>query len=459
MQQKEIIPIKKIINSHITVSVPGSKSITNRALLLATLAKGKSSLGGALFSDDSRHFLKCVEDLGFQTEVEEAVGEISVIGLGGAVPKEEAEIYVGSAGTAARFLAAYLGCSEGRYYLDASVQMRKRPMEPLLKALESVGAGILCLEQPGHFPMIIEGHGISRQQVTVDIDKSSQFLSALLISGCLSKEDLHILIEGSHGMSYIQMTIAMMKQFGVEVERVSEREFVIPAGQHYQAREYYIEPDASAAAYFWALAALLGVSVTVEHLHFDSLQGDVEFARILEKMGCVVEDREDGITVSGPQKGALKGIDVDMHTCSDQAITLAAIAPFAAGPVRITGISHIRLQESNRIAAIVENLTILGVRAEELADGVMIYPYDVKPEHRIGVENPNKSAWAASAESALKTESVLIRTHDDHRLAMGFALTGLLRAGVIIEDPLCCRKTFENYFDVLEDVIKYIQGA
>ena len=432
MEQKQIIPVENIVNKHVTVEVPGSKSITNRALLLATLANGESKLGGALFSDDSRHLLKCVEDLGFETVVDEPAHEISVIGFGGVVPKKEAGIYVGSAGTAARFLAAYLGCSEGKFYLDASQQMRKRPMEPLLKALENMGANIICTEEPGHFPMEISGQGIVNHHITVDIDKSSQFLSALLISGCLSKEDLHIYIEGSHGMAYIQMTIDMMEQFGVHVERVSDREFVIPAGQGYKAMNYYIEPDASAAAYFWAMAAVLGISVTVEHTHFYSLQGDVEFARILEKMGCQVTDNENGITVTGPADGVLKGITVDMHACSDQAITMAAIAPFADSPVRITGISHIRLQESDRIAAIVENLMAMGIRVEEESDGVVIYPGEMH-----GAE---------------------IQTHDDHRLAMGFAITGLRNPGVTILDPLCCRKTFENYFNVLEQTVRQIQG-
>lgn len=432
MKQKQITPIENIKNKNITVEVPGSKSITNRALLLATLAEGESKLGGALFSDDSRHFLKCVEDLGFETTVDEPGREVWVKGLGGAVPRDEASIYVGSAGTAARFLAAYLGCSNGTFYMDASAQMRKRPMEPLLRSLESVGAQIMCTEVAGHFPMEICGHGIKNNHITVDIDKSSQFLSALLISGCLSKEDLHIHIEGSHGMAYIQMTIDMMKRFGVHVEKLSEREFVIPAGQGYKALDYYIEPDASAASYFWAMAAVLGISVTVAHTHFDSLQGDVKFAKILEKMGCIVEDTKDGITVTGPESGVLKGIEADMHACSDQAITLAAIAPFADGPVHITGISHIRHQESNRIAAIVENLTAMGIVAKEEADGVIIYPGEMH-----GAE---------------------IQTYDDHRLAMGFAITGLRNPGVTILDPLCCRKTFEHYFEVLEETIRNIQG-
>ena len=439
MQEKQIVPIGKINKKHITVTVPGSKSITNRALLLATLADGESRLFGALFSDDSRHFLKCVEELGFETDVEETSRQVTVKGLGGPLPKEQADIYVGSAGTAARFLAAYLGCSHGTYYMDASPQMRRRPMEPLLEALKSVGAEICCTSEEGHFPMQITGKGIQRHHIEVDIDKSSQFLSALLISGCLAKENLHIHIKGSHGMAYIQMTVQMMEQFGVCAEQVSEKEFVIKAGQSYVAQDYYIEPDASAAAYFWAMAAMLGISVTVAHTHFSGMQGDVEFALILEKMGCTVEDTQEGITVTGPADGRLLAVEADMHACSDQAITLAAIAPFCDGPVHITGIAHIRLQESDRIAAIVENLQALGVSVKEEPDGVLIYPY-------------------IAEQMAESIEDVLIRTHDDHRLAMGFALTGLRKAGIRIEDPLCCRKTFENYFEVLEQAVREIQG-
>lgn len=431
MQIKEIIPIKKIDRSSILVSVPGSKSITNRALLLATLADGTSTLRGALFSDDSRHFLKCVQELGFETRVDEPAGMICVTGLGGAIPKDEAEIYVGSAGTAARFLAAFLACSHGHFYMDASEQMKKRPMEPLLKALREVGAEITCIGEQEHFPLQILGKGICKLHITVDIDQSSQFLSALLISGCLSEKDLHLHIEGSHGMAYIKMTVEMMKQFGVSTKQISDREFVISRGQGYRARTYDIEPDASAACYFWAMAAILGISVTVEHTHFQSLQGDVAFVHILEQMGCRVQDTRDGIMVTGPMDRRLRGVTVDMHACSDQAITLAAIAPFAQEPVYITGISHIRMQESDRLSAIIENLGILGIRAENWRDGVVIYPGEA--------------------------HGGVIQTHDDHRLAMGFALTGLRVEGVSIADPMCCRKTFEDYFSVLEQAVWQLQ--
>jgi len=430
MEQLKINPIVQLNNKKISVSVPGSKSITNRALLLATLAEGESALRGTLFSDDSRHFLKCVQDLGFETKVDEATCTVHVTGLGGTTPKNSASIYVGSAGTAARFLAAFLGASKGTFIMDASEQMRKRPMKPLLEALENIGAKITCTEEADHFPMEIKGNGIQNFDVTVNIDKSSQFLSALLITAPLATEDMHIHIEGTHGMAYIEMTVRMMEQFGVKAIRKSETEFVIPKGQTYEAKAYQIEPDASAASYFWATAAVLGISVTVPHLHFDSLQGDVAFARILEEMGCNVCDDEKGITVTGPASGKLRGITVDMHACSDQAITLAAIAPFADGPVHITGISHIRLQESDRIAAIVTNLKAMGIKAYEEADSVLIYPGEVKPAE--------------------------IQTYDDHRLAMGFAITGLKAEGITILDPMCCKKTFETYFEVLEEVRKQL---
>lgn len=426
MESLQIKPVTKVNNDSITVSVPGSKSITNRALLLATLANGQSDLRGVLFSDDSRHFLKCVEDLGFSTNVNETEKKVSVEGLGGPLPKKSGSIYVGSAGTAARFLSAYLGASEGSFFVDASEQMRKRPMQPLLEALKSIGARITCTKEEGHFPMKICGNGIKNYDVTVNIDKSSQFLSALLISAPLAKEDMHIHVDGTHGKAYIEMTVKMMEQFGIQVLIPSATEFVIPKGQTYKAQAYQIEPDASAAAYFWAMAAVLGISITVSHIHFDSLQGDVEFAHILEKMGCKVDDSKEGITVTGPASGKLKGITVDMHSCSDQAITLAAIAPFADGPVHITGISHIRLQESDRIAAIVKNLNAMGIEAYEKEDGVIIYPGEVKPAE--------------------------IETFDDHRLAMGFAITGLRAEGITILNPMCCKKTFENYFEILEEV-------
>lgn len=427
--------------------VPGSKSITNRALLLATLATGRSTLRGALFSDDSGHFLQCVRDLGFETTADETSKIITVVGRGGAVPKKEAGQYVGSAGTAARFLTAYLGISNGIYHMDASEQMRKRPMAPLLNSLKELGCEVIYddASSEGHFPFTLKGHGFLKDRISINIDSSSQFLSALLISSCLSKEDFTVYMEGSHGMAYIDMTVKMMEQFGVHTEPLyyctgnSENHncsgcvnstvpmgYRTAAGQTYNALDYQIEPDVSAACYFYAMSPLLGIPVQVEHVHFDSLQGDVAFIRILEKMGCSASDSKEGITVEPPADGIFHGVTADMSACSDQAITLAAIAPFADSPTTITGIGHIRFQESDRIAAIVTELRKMGIRCEDGEDSITIYP-----------GQPNASC---------------VDTYDDHRMAMGFALTGLRAEGIVIDNPQCCSKTFVEYFDVLDKV-------
>lgn len=417
----------------LAVDVPGSKSITNRALLLATLAEGISTLRGVLFSDDSRHFLKCVQDLGFETQVDEAGRLVRVKGLGGAVPLTKADLYVGSAGTAARFLTACLGLSEGIYRMDASEQMRRRPMAPLLCALKELGCGILYDAEEGHFPFVLRGHGFRKEQISINIDSSSQFLSALLIVSCLCKRDFTTHIEGTHGMAYIDMTLKMMEQFGVCTQKASDSTFLTRAGQHYRALDYRIEPDVSAACYFYAMSPLLHVPVRVNHVHFDSLQGDVAFIRLLEEMGCLAADTPEGIVLSPPAEGMFHGITADMSACSDQAITLAAIAPFAEGPTTINGIGHIRFQESDRIAAITEELSRMGIRCDERQDGITIYPGRPAPS--------------------------TVETYDDHRMAMGFSLTGLRSPGIVIADPGCCRKTFEDYFEVLDDVIKRLTPA
>lgn len=423
------------------ITVPGSKSITNRALLLATLADGTSTLRGVLFSDDSRHFLKCIQDLGFETDVCEADAVITVKGQGGAVPCKEASLYVGSAGTAARFLTAYLGISKGIYHMDASPQMRKRPMAPLLNSLQELGCEVTYDSdsegnpaKPGHFPFTLHGKGLGSDSIHININESSQFLSALLISACLTKQDFTTYIDGSHGMAYIEMTAKMMKQFGVEATPLSDPDenkvnaYLIPSGQHYNALDYQVEPDVSAACYFYAMSPLLNIPILVNNVHYDSLQGDIAFIRILEQMGCSSRETPEGILVSPPAAGTFKGVTVDMSACSDQAITLAAIAVFADGPTTITGIGHIRYQESNRIAAITAELSKMGIRCEEGESSITIYPGSPSP--------------------------CQVDTYDDHRMAMGFSLIGLRSPGIAIKDPGCCRKTFENYFDVLSELVE-----
>lgn len=419
---------KNLTGKALSVTVPGSKSITNRALLLAMLANGTSTLQGTLFSDDSRHFLDCLNKLGFETSADETTCTVTVKGLGGKLPCTEASLYVGSAGTAARFLTACLGVLQGTFHMDASEQMKKRPMAPLLASLKELGCEITFGEKEGFFPFTLTGHGFGKNSICIDINKSSQFLSALLIASGLSAQDMTIQVEGTHGMAYIDMTRKMMSQFGITSEKQADGSFFVPAGQHYQALSYPIEPDVSAACYFYAMAAILGISVTVNGVFENSLQGDIAFLHMLKKMGCQIKETPQGICLTGPGRDKLQGITTDMSACSDQAITLAAIAPFAKTPTTITGIGHIRHQESDRISAIVENLSAIGIICEEQEDGLTIHP---------GVPKPAR-----------------IHTHDDHRLAMGFSLTGLLARDIIIEDPGCCRKTFENYFEVLEKSLK-----
>lgn len=454
-----IYPLSPSRDLPLKISVPGSKSITNRALLLATLADGVSVLNGVLFSDDSRHFLKCIQDLGFETTVDEENCRITVTGHGGKVPRTKGSLYVGSAGTAARFLTAYLGVSTGIYHMDASEQMRRRPMAPLLHSLRQLGCEIDFEGEEGCFPFTLKGHSFAANKITVDIGHSSQFLSALLIASCLCEQDFRIQIQGTHGMSYIQMTEAMMRQFGVVVEHpvLSEQalpeqalsgqalaaqagtqpkqsvptEFRITKGQHYQPLVYQVEPDVSAACYFYAMVPLLKIPVLVHHVHFDSLQGDVAFLRVLEKMGCALEDTEEGILATPPAGGDFPGVDVDMSAFSDQAITLAAIAPFATSPTTIHGIGHIRHQESNRMAAIVKELGKMGILCTETEQDLTIYPGSPSP--------------------------CIVETYEDHRMAMGFSLIGLRVPGITIDNPACCRKTFENYFEVLNHIVETLR--
>jgi 3-phosphoshikimate 1-carboxyvinyltransferase len=417
----------------VSVRVPGSKSITNRALLLATMADGISRLEGVLFSDDSRHFLKCVQDLGFETKVDEEKKIIEVTGHGGDIPFKEASQYVGSAGTAARFLTAYLGVSHGTYHMDASEQMRRRPMLPLINSLRELGCDIECTEKEGFFPFTIKSNGFGKSEITVDINNSSQFLSALLIASCLADNDFVVRIQGTHGMSYIDMTCKMMEQFGVKtVYNAGENSFTTSSGQHYRAMEYKVEPDVSAACYFYACAPLLNVPVMVEGVHSRSLQGDIAFVDVLKQMGCSLEEREEGIAVYPSASGSFNGVNVDMSAFSDQAITLAAIAPFADSPTTITGIGHIRFQESDRINAIVTELGRMGIRCESTDESITIYPGTPK--------------------------AVCVSTYEDHRMAMGFALTKLKCAGMVIDNPQCCRKTFENYFEVMDDFLRRIKN-
>lgn len=413
----------------LTVRVPGSKSITNRALMIAALSDGPCLLRGAQFSDDAKHFLLCLKKLGFRLEEDRSLKTVRINGTSGQVPLAEACINVGSAGTAARFLTAMLAFADGTYHLDASEQMRRRPMAALLNALSDLGCRITPEGEPGHFPFTLRGGHIAALSVTVDIEESSQFLSALLMAGVMTDHDFDVHAAGTHGLSYVDMTMQMMHRFGADVVRTG-RTYHIPGSACYRSRRYDIEPDVSAAAYFYGLAALSGGTVTVSGVHPDSLQGDIRFLDVLVQMGCRMEDTAEGIRLTGPAGGRLHGTDADLHAFSDQALTLAAIAPYADSPVTIRNIGHIRRQESDRMAAMAAELGRMGIRTEVSENDIVIWPGQPQP--------------------------AVIQTYDDHRVAMAFALTGLRTPGIVIDHPECCRKTFAGYFQVLDQICAQI---
>ncbi len=409
----------------ITVTVPGSKSMTNRALLMAALSGGTTSLRGILFSDDSRHFLNALKALGFEVTYSEEDCSASVTGLSGTIPKKTGSIYVGSAGTAARFITAMLALSDGEYEILASAQMEKRPMLPLFEALASMGAEFTYLKEEGHLPVRVKGSSAKATEVSIDISKSTQFLSALLMTAPMLKNGLHIhiLSEKTDG-AYVCITRRMMEQFGC-IALYDGHDYDIAGKQAYHAGNYVVEPDVSAACYFYGMAAVTGGSAVVRHVHPGLMQGDMKFLDVLEKMGCRVEDTKEGIRVTGNPDG-LQGIDVDMNDFSDQTMTLAAIAPFAKGTTRIRNVAHIRLQESDRMAAILHNLDSMGIGCMQEEDGLVIEPGCVK--------------------------ACEIETYDDHRMAMAFSIPGLKVDGIVIKNPMCCGKTFEGYFDVLDEI-------
>ncbi len=407
------------------VRVPGSKSITNRALLLAALADGDSVLEGGLASDDTQIFSGALARLGISVAHDEAHETFAVTGMGGHIAAHEADLFVGNAGTAARFITAFVALGRGTFRFDGVPAMRVRPIGELLDVLRAQGARVECTDQPNRFPFVLHANGLSGGALAIDAHASSQQLSALLLVAPYARDGIELTVTGELvSEPYVEMTCAMMAQWGVKVDRRSAREYVVASGGRYTSRHYAIEPDASSASYFFAAAAASGGRVSVANLTLRSLQGDVEFVRVLERMGAAVEERNGALIVTGPKQ--LRGIDIDMNAISDTAPTLAAIASRADGPVRITGVEHMRWKETDRITAMTTELRKMGARVDEASDGMTIYP------------GPLVRAKVA--------------TYDDHRMAMSLAIAGLLNDGVIVEDPACTSKTFETFWDVLDEL-------
>ena len=419
----QIQPVRKPINA--TIEVPGSKSYTNRALLVAAMARGTSTLTGALFSDDTRYMSASLRKLGVKIDADEKQARFDIHGNGGDIPVSSADLYIGNSGTTSRSLTAYVSLGHGKFVIDGDEPMRHgRPIADLLDALKQIGVSARTQFENGHLPVIIEANGLAGGKTRLDISKSSQFLTALLLIAPYAKNGMEIEVLGNRTMPYIDITRSVMAAFGVQVISEAYKYFRIEGGQQYQPRVYNIEPDASNASYFFAAAALTGGRVTVQHLNLDSAQGDLQFVHILKQMGCQTTVSNAGITVTGPRQ--LKGIDVDMRTISDTALTLAAMAPFADSKVTIRNIEHTRWQETDRIHAMVTELRKLGVPVIEHQDGLEISPAPITP--------------------------TAIDTYEDHRMAMAFSLVGLKVNGIRINDPNCVSKTFPDYFEVLQQL-------
>jgi len=412
---------------HARIALPGSKSITNRALLLAAMAAGRSTIDSALLSDDTRYMTTALQALGFRVVVDEPARRIVVDGLGGAIPASTADLFVGGAGTAMRFIVGFLTLAQGRYRVDGNQRMRQRPMGPLLDAMQQLGASVYDERGNRCPPVIVESHRatFAGGETTIDARESSQFVSAMLMPAALWPRGLKMRVLGNTAKPFIDMTLRLMEAWGVR-SQVDGDLITVPGGQTYHASHFTVEPDASAAGYFAAAAAVCGGNVAIEGLRRDSVQGDIGFLAVLERMGARVEWTNEGVVVNGG--GNLVGVDVAMNSMPDMVPTLAAIAPFASSRTRIREVGFIRYHESDRLRALATELRRLGATVEDFEDGIAIEPTQLS---------------AATVE-----------TYDDHRIAMSFAVLGLKLSGVKIKNPGCVAKTFPDFFDRLSELTR-----
>lgn len=414
------------------VRPPGSKSLTNRALICAALGEGRSTLRGALQSEDTEVMIGGLRQVGIEIHSSDGGRVLEVAGTGGRVPgagtpaaNEATDIFIANSGTTVRFLTAALSAIGGRYYLHGVPRMHQRPISDLVDALNQLGGGVSCESEGGCPPVRIDSRGWSGGAVRVAGSVSSQYLSGLLMAAPACDHTVRISVEGELvSRPYVEMTVALMRDFGVDTAMPNERTFVIEGDAAYRGVDYEIEPDASAASYHWAAAAITGGSVTVEGLTHDALQGDVRFVEVLRQMGCRVSEEARGITVSGR---AERGVEVDMNAISDTVQTLAVVALFAEGPTTIRGVGHNRFKETDRIGDLARELRKLGARIDELEDGLRVMPAPLRP--------------------------ATLETYHDHRMAMSLALAGLIVPDVRILDPACTAKTYPHYFADLERLL------
>jgi 3-phosphoshikimate 1-carboxyvinyltransferase len=418
MAEREVKPAGTL---DAAVSVPGSRSLTNRALVCAALASGESQIDGWLDADDTRAMREGLGRLG--VEVTERDGALVVKGLGGRFAIPLHPIDCGASGTTMRFLAACAARVAGRVVLDGTARMRERPIQELADALNRMGARASTVA--GCPPLTVQGGTLHGGQIGIDASRSSQFLSALLLIAPMCPQDVELVTGDITSRFYVDMTLDVMNAFGVAVQMPHKHHFLIPAPQPYRPRRYRVEPDASSAMYFFAAAAITGGRIRLEGLTPASCQPDVRFVEVLERMGCSVERGSRSITVRGPRY--LHGIDVDMNAMPDAALTLAVTACFAQGPTKIRNVANLRLKETDRMQALKNELEKLGAAVTITETDIEIAP----PRERRGAR---------------------IATYDDHRIAMSFAIAGLRTPGIVIENPDCVAKTFPDFFERLANL-------
>jgi 3-phosphoshikimate 1-carboxyvinyltransferase len=418
-EEIEIRPLPTPPNAR--VRVPGSKSLTNRTLVVAALAEGRSTLTGALDSEDTRVMVESLRRLQIGVEHDAVASVIRVEGCGGTVPATSAELVVANSGTSLRFLCAMVSTGQGTYKLDGTPRMRQRPVADLLLALNGLGADARSDLGTGCPPVTIVASGLDGGYAFVRGDVSSQFLSGLLMALPCSRGTTTVEVQGALvSEPYVAMTLSVMEAFGVRISNRKNQRFVVKPAR-YAGRPYAIEPDASGASYFFAAAAVTGGTVTVEGLGTGSVQGDLAFVDVLAHMGCTVTRGRGATTVNG---GPLSAVDVDMNAISDTVMTLAVVSLFAKGVTRIRNVAHIRHKETDRLAALAAELRKLGATVDEHPDGLVIFP-------------------------PAKLQPARIATYDDHRMAMSFAVAGLKSEGVTILDPGCVAKTYPAFWDDL----------
>jgi 3-phosphoshikimate 1-carboxyvinyltransferase len=415
--QIEIVPITGPLDAR--VSIPGSKSITNRAMILAAMAQGRSVLDSVLLSDDTRYMSDALRVLGFIVEVDEDAHRITVGGRGGVIPAHGGEIFVGGAGTVMRFLVAMVTLGEGRFRIDGNQRMRQRPIGPQLDAMQRLGASVYSERDNNCPPVIVDASRARFEggETSIDARVSSQFVSAMLMPAPIWKAGLKLRVIGDAARPFIDMTLRLMEAWGTN-NSVEGDQIVVPGAQWYRAQRFAVEPDASSATYFAAAAALIGGAVKIEGLSSNSVQGDLGFLGVLQRMGARVSWHRDYVEVVGT--GQLAGVDVAMNAMPDMVPTLAAIAPFASSPTKIRNVAFIRHHESDRIRVLATELRRIGADVSETEDGLEIRPSTMRPAP--------------------------IETYDDHRIAMSFAVLGLKLPGTKIKNPGCVAKTFPDFF-------------